>query len=67
MARFICPDSVGPFVADVAAPQSWNFYAYISNAPLGATDSSGLVAQANASDFHPENLNDSNLWVDHGY
>jgi RHS repeat-associated protein len=34
MGRFLSPDPAGPWAADVADPQSWNFYAYARNNPL---------------------------------
>ena len=41
MGRFMSPDSLGPWVADVNNPQSWNFYSYVLNNPLINTDPTG--------------------------
>jgi RHS repeat-associated protein len=42
MGRFLSPDPLGPWVADVNDPQSWNFYAYGRNNPLINIDPTGL-------------------------
>jgi RHS repeat-associated protein len=42
MGRMLSPDPMGPWVADVSDPQSWNFYAYARNNPLINTDPTGL-------------------------
>lgn len=42
MGRFLSPDPMGPWVADVADPQSWNFYTYGRNNPLSNVDPTGL-------------------------
>jgi RHS repeat-associated protein len=41
MGRFMSPDPVGIFVADVTNPQSWNLYSYVMNNPLKFIDPSG--------------------------
>src|ERR1039458_6805900 len=41
MGRFMSPDPLGPWVADVSDPQSWNFYAYGRNNPLINIDPTG--------------------------
>jgi RHS repeat-associated protein len=40
--RFLSPDPLGQWVADVNDPQSWNFYAYARNNPLTHIDPTGL-------------------------
>ncbi len=52
MGRFSSPDPAGPWAADVADPQSWNFYAYARNNPLINVDPTGLdcVYYNNAGD-----------------
>jgi RHS repeat-associated protein len=42
MGRFMSPDPVGPWAADVSDPQSWNFYNYARNNPLINVDPTGL-------------------------
>jgi RHS repeat-associated protein len=42
MGRFLSPDPLGQWVADVGDPQSWNFYAYGRNNPLTNIDPTGL-------------------------
>jgi RHS repeat-associated protein len=42
MGRFLSPDPMGPWVADVNDPQSWNFYVYGRNNPLINVDPTGL-------------------------
>jgi RHS repeat-associated protein len=39
--RFMTPDPIGIFVADVSNPQSWNQYSYVLNNPLNFTDPTG--------------------------
>ena len=39
--RFLTPDPVGNFVANVANPQSWNLYSYVWNSPLANIDPTG--------------------------
>ena len=41
MGRFMSPDPLGNFVADVSNPQTWNMYAYALNNPLKFTDPTG--------------------------
>jgi uncharacterized protein RhaS with RHS repeats len=41
MGRFMTPDPLGPWAADAADPQSWNFYAYARNNPLSNVDPTG--------------------------
>ena len=52
MGRFMSPDPIGPWAADVGDPQSWNFYAYARNNPLINVDPTGLdcVYYNNAGD-----------------
>ncbi len=42
MGRFLSPDPLGPWIADVNDPQSWNFYTYARNNPLINIDPTGL-------------------------
>jgi RHS repeat-associated protein len=42
VGRFMVPDPAGVWVADLAAPQSWNLYSYALNNPLKYTDPTGL-------------------------
>src|ERR1700722_5147972 len=41
MGRFMSPDPLGNFVADVSSPQTWNMYAYALNNPLAFVDPTG--------------------------
>jgi RHS repeat-associated protein len=43
MGRFLSPDPAGVLVADLANPQSWNFYSYVLNNPLVLIDPTGLA------------------------
>ncbi len=42
MGRFMSPDPLGNFVADLSNPQSLNQYSYVLNNPLRYTDPTGL-------------------------
>jgi RHS repeat-associated protein len=41
--RWISPDPAGFGAVNLAAPQSWNRYAYVGNGPLNSVDSLGLI------------------------
>ncbi len=42
-SRWISPDPAGFGAVNLAAPQTWNRYAYVGNGPLNAIDPLGLV------------------------
>src|SRR5437588_5968361 len=44
--RWISPDPSGPAAVDMGNPQTWNRYAYVTNAPLNAVDPLGLFSDA---------------------
>ena len=48
--RWISPDPAGQAVVDATNPQTWNRYAYVTNAPLNAVDPQGLAMCTFAED-----------------